>query len=253
MSEVVDLGGRTAVVTGASSGIGEAVVRALARRGVHTWAVARRADRLQALCRDVARDESETAEVWPLVADLRVDADRTAMWERIGQGPIDILVNNAGIGFLAPLTSGATEEWLAMLELNVLALAVCTREAIALMNRDDRAGHIVHISSMSGHRVTDGGGMYGATKMAVRSLTESLRRELREENSRIRISAVSPGTVVTEFHSRLYGSEELAREGYAQFPPLLAGDVARAVVYAVEQPPHVQVHDVLVRATEQRT
>ena len=162
-----------------------------------------------------------------------------------------MLVNNAGLGHDAPLTSGKTEHWRDMLEVNILALCVCTREAVAQMHDRGGDGYIIHISSMSGHRVPGGSGVYSATKFAVRSLTEGLRAELRAQASRVRISAISPGFVETEFAAQYHRSEDTAREIYSRFPVLQADDIAEAVRYLLGSPQHVQVHDILMRPTEQ--
>ena len=112
---------------------------------------------------------------------------------------------------------------------------------------------VIHIGSMSGHRVPGTGGVYSATKFAVRSLTEGLRRELRAADSDVRVSAISPGYVETEFAAVYSSSEQAARETYARFPCLQPEDVAAAVLHALEQPPHVQIHDILLRPTRQPT
>src|SRR5207237_2939991 len=111
---------------------------------------------------------------------------------------VDLLVNNAGLGRVAPLGSAPTERWREMFEVNVLGLCIATREAIQDMERRGVAGHVVHVSSMAGHRVPGpDSGFYAATKFAVRALTEALRRELRERKSAIRVTAISPGHVHT--------------------------------------------------------
>src|SRR5690606_13402210 len=144
--------------------------------------------------------------------DLRderaIDALFSAVRERFGG--VDVLVNNAGLGRAAPPTSGATEHWREMLELNVLAPCICTREAIRDMRARGADGHVIHVSSMAAHRVPAGSGVYSATKFAVRSLTEGLRQELRELKSGIRVTAISPGFVETEFAERYHGSADAA-------------------------------------------
>ncbi|MBC8072033.1 MAG: SDR family NAD(P)-dependent oxidoreductase, partial [Deltaproteobacteria bacterium] len=166
-------------------------------------------------------------------------------------GGVDLLVNDAGLGRDAPLVSGATEHFREMLEVNVLALAVCTREAVADMQRRGVAGHIVHVSSMAAHRVPHGGGVYAASKHAVRGLLEALRQELRAANSPIRVSAVSPGFVRTEFAAVASGDPEAGTHTYGRFTVLEPDDVAQLVRTIVTAPPHVQIHDILVRSTEQ--
>ena len=240
--------GKVALVTGASSGIGEAVASRLAAAGMRVAVCARRKERLDAL---VAR--AGDAEVLPLAVDLRDEAQILRMFEAVREkwGGVDVLVNNAGLGRKAPLTEGDTEGWREMLEVNVLALCICTREAVRDMRRRGDRGHVVHVASMAAHRVPPGSGVYSATKYAVRSLTEGLRQELRELGSAVRVSALSPGFVETEFHQVFLGDAEQARKTYSRFKVLEPADVADAGEYVLGAPDHVQVHDVLMRPTEQ--
>jgi NADP-dependent 3-hydroxy acid dehydrogenase YdfG len=138
-----------------------------------------------------------------------------------------------------------------MLEVNVLALCVCTREAVKDMRARGDAGHVIHVSSMAAHRVPAGSGVYSATKYAVRSLTEGLRQELRALESGIRVTAISPGFVETEFAERYHDSREAAAKTYGRFKVLEDGDVAEAIAWALAAPAHMQVHDVLIRPTDQ--
>jgi NADP-dependent 3-hydroxy acid dehydrogenase YdfG len=242
--------GKVALVTGASSGIGRAVALDLGKAGMRVALLARRIERLDAV-RSMIEAAGGTALC--VAADLRVEADILAAFEtvRARLGGVDVLVNSAGIGRVAPLMSGATADFRALLELNVLALAICTREAIADMQLRGAAGHIVHIASMSAHRVQLGSGMYAATKHGVRALTEGLRRELREAGSGIRVSAVSPGDVETELKSVMYGSAEAARAKAPPYRPLDPEDVSAAVLHALSAPAHAEIHDILLRPTAQ--
>ncbi len=234
-----------ALVTGASAGIGDAIARTLHADGYRVAVCARRHQRLRQLAHDLGD------RVLPCPTDLRREADIMALFARIRStwGRLDVLVNNAGLGHDAPLCSGATEHWREMLEVNVLALAVCTREAIAAMGT--RAGHIVHISSMSAHRVPAGSGMYSATKFAVRSLTEGLRLELQAAGSPIRVSSISPGFVRTEFAEHYHGDPAKAEQTYGRFEVLRADDVADTVRFVLSRPQRTQIHDILLRPTEQ--
>lgn len=246
-----NLHGKIALVTGASSGIGEAIVRILAEQGVRVVLSARRESRLQGMADDLRRAGTD---VLVLPADVRDCDALQSVFRSIRKewGGVDILINSAGLGRVAPLVSGATDAWREMLEVNVLALAVCTREAIQDMRDRSGHGHIIHIASMSGHRVPEGtGGMYSATKHAVKAMTEALRRELRAVNSPIRISSVSPGFVETEFAKVMTGSAELAQQTYTRYPCLQPSDVARTVLHMLTQPEHVEIHDVLIRPTAQ--
>ncbi len=235
-----------ALVTGASAGIGASIVRKLHAAGLRVAFCARRVDRIEAL-------EAELGErAWAIPCDLRDEASIDSMFDAIRArwGGVTVLVNNAGLGHDAPLRTGTTELWREMLEVNVLALCICTREALKDMG--DR-GHVIHISSMAGHRVPGGSGVYSATKHAVKALTEGLRLELREAGSNVRVSAISPGYVETEFAAHYNKSEEQAAQTYARFPCLQPDDVAEGLLYLLAQPAHVQVHDLLMRPTRQPT
>jgi len=245
------LDGRVAVVTGASSGIGAATARALAAAGAKMIVSARRDDRLRALAAEI---EGKGGEVEVVRADMRVEEEIRAIFEAAARrfGGTDVLVNNAGLGLAAPITTGETEQWRTMLDVNVLGLAIASREAIRNMERRGAAGHVLHVSSMAAHRVpSPDATMYAATKHAVRAITEGMRQELRAKKSPIRVTEISPGYVETEFAEVFSGSAEVASKTYGRFKVLEAGDVARAIVWAVTQPPHVEVHDVLVRPTGQ--
>lgn len=249
-----ELEGKVALVTGASSGIGAAVAKMLARRGAKVAICARRQARLDALKAEI-EDENVGATVWTHAIDLREPVAIISMFEAMASqlGPVDVLINNAGLGRPAPLSErgDAYAGWAEMLDVNVMALSVCTAEAIAQMRPRDAAGHIVHVSSLAGHRIPKEGGFYGATKHAVRALTEGLRRELHEQGSQIRVSAISPGNVRTEFGTVYFGDAQQADEMYARMEPLTAEDIATAVEFVLTAPEHVQVHDVLLRPRTQ--
>jgi NADP-dependent 3-hydroxy acid dehydrogenase YdfG len=246
------LHGRVAMITGASSGIGEAIAEMLADEGAHLVLLARREDRLAALASRIAA-RAPAVEVLALGCDLRDEARILAAFEAARErfGGVDVLVNNAGLGRDATLCRGATEDWREMLEVNVLALCICTREAVSDMRRRGDRGHVVHISSMAAHRIPRGSGVYSATKFAVRSLTEGLRLELREAGSAIRVTAVSPGFVETEFAEVYHRDPTAGPRTYGRYPVLRPRDVAATVRHVLTAPPHVQLHDVLLRPTQQ--
>ncbi|MBE9077496.1 SDR family NAD(P)-dependent oxidoreductase [Romeria aff. gracilis LEGE 07310] len=241
----------TALVTGASSGIGRAIALRLAQEGYDLAICARRQDRLDELSQTL----KQHGDVLAQPVDLRDEGQILDFFSAIKTrwGYLDVLVNNAGLGHNQPLLNGSTEGWREMLDVNVLALCICTRETVQLMQANGDSGHIVHISSMSGHRVPSLSGLYSATKFAVRSLTEGLRRELRAADSNIRVSSISPGYVETEFAEKYHQSAEKAQETYSRFPVLQPQDIANAVSYVLSQPSYVQVHDILVRPTGQET
>jgi NADP-dependent 3-hydroxy acid dehydrogenase YdfG len=240
----VTLAGKTAVVTGASSGIGEATVRRLAREGCNVVLAARREDRLKAL----AAELGEGALAAP--TDVRDPAACAALVARAVErfGSLEILVNNAGIGLYGSLAEGNPEDWRRMFEVNVLGVLYTTRAAVRKMLRQG-AGDVVFVSSLAGRRVPRADGtVYAATKHALSAVAEGLRMDVHDKG--IRVINVEPGLVRTEFPTSSYPSAE---EYYAEkeYSPLEAEDVAAAVVYALNQPSRVSVNEILVRPTEQ--
>lgn len=249
----MELTGKVAIVTGASSGIGEATALALARRGVAVTLTARRQERLERVAGEVDRAGGRSL---VHAADVRSETELLALFEASQRhwGRLDILVNAAGVGVAAPLHEGATEDWRAMLETNVLALAMATREALGRFD-EKRGGHVIHLSSLSGHRVPPGGrgsGFYAATKFAVRALTEALRLELGARGNPSRVSEISPGYVATAFFEGYYrGDRKRIEETLTRFRILDPADIAAAVIWVLEAPGHVAIHDVLLRSREQ--
>ncbi|XP_022525622.2 dehydrogenase/reductase SDR family member 11 [Astyanax mexicanus] len=248
--------GRVALVSGASVGIGAAVVKELVQHGMKVVGCARSVDKIEKLAAECARSGFRGTLI-PYKCDLSVEEEIINMFSAIKsshQG-VDVLINNAGLALPEPLLTGRTSSWRNMIDVNVIALSVCTREAYQSMkerNVDD--GHIINVNGMSGHRVVHSADVhfYCSTKYAVTALTEGLRQELRDAKSHIRATCISPGLVETEFVYRLYRENpEKAAATYRDKKCLQAGDVASAVVYALSSPPHVQIGDVQMRAVEQ--
>uniref|UniRef100_A0AAY4EQU4 Dehydrogenase/reductase SDR family member 11 n=1 Tax=Denticeps clupeoides TaxID=299321 RepID=A0AAY4EQU4_9TELE len=193
----------------------------------------------------------------PYKCDLSNEEEILSMFSAIKtlHRGVDVCINNAGLAHNEPLLSGRTEGWRKMIDVNVLALSICTREAYQSMRErgvDD--GHIININSMAGHRVVPGADehFYCATKYAVTALTEGLRQELREAKTHIRATSISPGIVETEFAFRHYDSDpEKAAAVYESIKCLKAADIASAVTYVLSAPPHVQIGDVQMRPVEQ--
>ena len=234
------------IVTGATSGIGWAIATHLCQKGHHVIALGRRAERLEQL-KQQQREAKGTIQTF--CVDLR-DLDAIArVFDQLSH--IDVLINNAGLGHASSLIDGNPNDWRETLDVNVLALSVCTQKAVQNMIANDVAGNIIHISSMSAHRVPQGSGMYSASKFAVRSLTEGLRKELRERNLPIRVTSISPGFVETEFAEQYHKSKEKAQEIYGQYQVLHAHDIAHQVEMLIDLPPHVEIHDILMRPTQQ--
>jgi NADP-dependent 3-hydroxy acid dehydrogenase YdfG len=238
------LGGKTAVVTGASSGIGEATVRLLAQNGCNVVLAARREDRLRSLVAELG--EGTLA----VPTDVTDPAACEALISRAVEtfGSLDILVANAGIGLYGSIPDGEPEDWRLMFEVNVLGVLYTTRAAVRHM-LGLGSGDVVFVSSLAGRRVPGAEGtVYAATKHALTAAAEGLRMDVHDKG--IRVINVEPGLVRTQFPESSYPSAE---EYYAQrdFSPLEAEDVAQAVLYAVEQPPRVSVNEIVVRPTEQ--
>ncbi|XP_028320377.1 dehydrogenase/reductase SDR family member 11-like [Gouania willdenowi] len=247
---------RVALVTGASVGIGAAIAAELVRCGMKVVGCARDVDKIQKLA-DVCQRAGYSGVLVPYKCDLTNEEEILSMFANIKaqHSGVDVCINNAGLAHAEPLLSGQTSGWKNMIDVNILGLSICTREAYQSMkerNIDD--GHIIHINSMSGHRIVPVADthFYSATKFAVTALTEGLRHELREANSRIRVSGISPGRVDTEFSSRLHKNKpDLAANANTDLKVLAASDVAEAVTYVLSAPPHVQIGDVQMRPVEQ--
>ncbi len=244
------LDAKVAVVTGASSGIGEATVRALAAEGAAVVAGARRKERLDGLVEEVTRAGGRAVAVECDVTDEEQAHDliQRAVEE---YGRIDILVNNAGVMLLSTVGKGLSDQWRQMFEVNVLGLLYTTDAAIEVMKRQ-QSGHIVNVSSLAGRKVTrDTSGVYAGTKHAVGAISEGLRMELLEDN--IRVTMVEPGAVKTELPDHI--TDEEAREGLnsllEQLDPLQAEDIANAIVYVVTQPQRVSINEILIRPSQQ--
>jgi NADP-dependent 3-hydroxy acid dehydrogenase YdfG len=236
-----------AVVTGASSGIGEATVRSLAAEGAAVVAGARRKERLHGLVEEVTRDGGKAIAV---ECDLTDEQQAHALVDRaIGEfGRIDILVNNAGVMLLSKVEKGLSDEWRQMFDVNVLGLLYATDAAVEAMKRQG-SGHIVNVSSVAGRKTRPTGGVYSGTKFAVNAISEAMRQELLEDG--IRITIVEPGAVATELTEHI--TDEEVRKGLKQrnIEPLRSEDVANAIAYAVSQPQRVSVNEILIRPTQQ--
>ena len=243
------LDGKVAVVTGASSGIGEATAEALAAEGAAVVVAARREDRLADLAE---RIRGGGGRVLAAVCDVTDESQAHGLIRQAVEefGRVDILVNNAGVMLLSSVGKGLSEEWRRMFDVNVLGLLYTTDAAIETMKNQD-GGHLVNISSLAGRKVTrDSSGVYAGSKHAVGAISEGLRQELLQDD--IRVTIIEPGAVETELPDHI--TDEDAREslgGLLDLEIMQAEDVANAIVYAVTQPPRVSVNEILLRPTQQ--
>jgi 3-hydroxy acid dehydrogenase / malonic semialdehyde reductase len=242
---------RIVLVTGASSGIGEACARRFAAEGARLVLWARRQERLAEVAASIEAGHGRG--VTTALIDVR---DRSAVFaaaERLAaeDSVPHLLINNAGLasGF-APIHEGDPDDWDRMIDTNVKGLLNVSRAIIPLMHERGR-GHVINIGSMAGHQTYPRGNVYGATKFAVRALTEGMNLDL--AGSAIRVSSVDPGLVETEFSMvRFHGDSDRARQVYAGFTPLTGDDVADAVLYVAGVPDHVNVLDLVLLPTAQR-
>jgi 3-hydroxy acid dehydrogenase / malonic semialdehyde reductase len=243
--------GKLVLVTGASSGIGEACARRFAAEGADLALWARREDRLRRLAQDLAREHGVAVRL--AAVDVRdreaVAAEVAASLEAVG--PPHILLNNAGLAAgLDPLQSGDFDDWDRMIETNITGLLNVTRLLLPAMI-DAGRGHVINIGSTAGLMVYPRGNVYAATKFAVRALSDGLNLDL--AGTPLRVSSVDPGFVETEFSLvRFRGDEERAEGVYRGFQPLSGDDVADAVLYVANLPPHASVARLVLQPTAQR-
>ncbi len=246
----MNLKGKIALVTGATSGIGKATALALAREGCNIIITGRRTQRLKEVCQEIEKRFQK--ECLSLTLDVR---DRKAVEQTLGNLPekwqaVDILINNAGLARgLSKLHEGDPDDWEQMIDTNVKGLLYVSRTIVPGMVAR-RRGHIVNIGSIAGHEVYPGGNVYCATKHAVDALTKGLRIDL--VDTPIRVSTVDPGLVETEFSVvRFKGDTERAKSVYKGLQPLTAEDIAETIVFIVTRPSHVQIAEVIIFPTAQ--
>jgi NADP-dependent 3-hydroxy acid dehydrogenase YdfG len=248
------LDGTVALVTGASSGIGEATARDLAGQGAAVALVARRAERLDALAGRI-REDGGTALV--VQADVTEEPQAADAVERCVSelGRLDMLINNAGMMLLGPILDAPLDEWERMVRINVLGLLYCAHAALPhlLDAAEDDPRHVadvVNISSVAGRVARSGSGVYNLTKHGVGAFSESLRQEVTARH--VRVSLVEPGAVSTELagHNRPEILESI-QQRFGDVERLHAEDIADAIGYIVTRPRHVAINELLVRPTEQ--
>lgn len=239
---------RIAFITGATSGIGKATAEAFAGAGIDLILCGRRKDRLD----EVAAELSARVKVTTLIFDVRNNGEVSAMVNSLPDEwkNIDILVNNAGNAHgLGTLDQGDTEDWDAMIDGNVKGLLYVSKAIIPLLLERGK-GHIVNISSIAGKQTYANGAVYCASKAAVEVISEGMRLELTQHG--VKVTNVAPGAVETEFSLvRFKGDEDRADKVYQGFEPLQAGDIADAILYAVNAPGRVTIADITILAGAQ--
>ncbi|AKG21432.1 SDR family oxidoreductase [Calothrix sp. 336/3] len=243
------LQGKVAIVTGASSGIGEATAIALAAEGALVAIAARRTDRLDGVAKHI---EGRGGKVLSITTDITDETQVGDLIEKTNAefGQVDILVNNAGIGVLGAIDTGNPADWRKAIDVNVLGVLYATHAVLPIL-KAQKSGHIVNISSVAGRTARAGVGVYNATKWGVNALSEALRQEVYQDN--IRVTIIEPGLVDTEFSNLISDpvAKERSEERRKRITPLKSEDIANAIIYALTQPPHVNVNEILIRPTAQ--
>ncbi len=237
---------KVVVITGASSGIGEATARVLSKAGASIVAVARRKDRLDQLVSDIEASGGKAIAVEADVTSLD-DMQRAANTAKDTFGKLDVWVNNAGVMPLSPVEMNRIDEWTWMVDVNIKGVLNGVAAAQPLM-RERGSGHFVNVSSVAGHLVFPGAAVYCATKFAVRALSEGIRME---SDGSIRVTNISPGAIKTELADHIAVPE--IKEGVKQFTDIAidADAIAEAIHYAVAQPADVDVNEMIIRPSKQ--
>ena len=241
---------KVALITGATSGIGEATALMFASNGYNLIITGRRSDRLKTL-KNKLKDDS--IKVLDLCFDVR---EENQVKEMIGKLPqdwraIDVLVNNAGLaaGFDS-IDRGDTDDWNRMIDTNIKGLLYVTKEVVGIMKENNTEGHIINIGSIAGKEVYPHGNVYCATKHAVDALTKGMRLDLLKYN--IKVTQICPGAAETEFSLvRFHDDAEQAKSVYKGYDPLVAMDIADCIWFAVSRPKHVNINDMVVMPTAQ--
>ncbi len=246
MSQNVE--GKVVVITGASSGLGEATAKILSAQGATVVLGARRQDRIQALAKELTAGGGKALAVATDVADRQqvknlVDAAVEAY------GRVDVMINNAGLMPQALLERLQVDEWERMIDVNLKGVLYGIAAALPIM-KQQKSGHFINVSSVAGHKVGPGFAVYAATKFAVRALTEGLRQEVKPYN--IRTTVISPGAVATELPNSVTDPEAADRIRKFYAASAIPADLfARTVAFAISQPDEVDINEILFRPTAQ--
>ncbi|OYD92816.1 oxidoreductase [Nostoc sp. 'Peltigera membranacea cyanobiont' 213] len=237
---------KVVIITGASSGLGEATAKRLAASGAKLMLAARREDRLKELLTAIAKSGG-TATYQVIDVTDRSQVEALAKKTLSTYGRIDVLINNAGLMPLSPLDQVKVKEWDRMIDVNIKGVLYGIAAVLPIM-RQQKSGHVINLSSVAGHKVFAGSAVYCATKYAVRAISEGLRLE---SNGEIRSTNISPGAVATELTSTITDKDTAAGINQLYAIAIDADAIARAIVYAIEQPDDVDVNEIIIRPTRQ--
>ncbi len=243
--------GRTAVITGSFSGIGGGITKALLKQGMNVVGCEETLERLDEFTKSL---EGPGVFV-PVKCDVRIEEEILTMFEVAKEkfGGVDVCVNNAGCGRIASILEGKTTDWKTLMDISILGMSICTREAVKSMKEKGvNDGHIINIGSIFGHYVPKGfpsSNMYTAVKAAAIALTEGTRNELCSLGKGFRVTVINPGYVDTNFDTNMRGAEA-AKKAKGNIKCMQPEDIADAVVYILGAPPHVQVTTLVIETTE---
>lgn len=238
---------KVVIITGASSGIGEATAKLLAKNGAKLVLAARREDRLQALKEEIEQLGGQA--VYQVTDVTKTEQlDQLAKLAQETYGSVDVLVNNAGLMPLSQLHKNKQDEWDTMVDVNIKGVLYGIGAVLPYM-RKQKSGHIINISSVAGHEVMPSSAVYSGTKFAVRAITEGLRKEESVDNN-IRATIISPGAVDTELKDHI--TDEEIKQGIGNIQAIDADAIARAINYAVSEPDDVSINEILIRPTAQK-
>ncbi|MCA1023218.1 SDR family oxidoreductase [Halobacillus litoralis] len=239
---------QTAVITGASSGIGRAIAHSLAEQGSHVVLAARRAERLQELADEITSQYQVEAKVVETDVTKREDVENLVKETKDAFGRVDMFINNAGVMLLSFLKNDHVDEWEQMVDVNIKGVLYGIHAGLPVMLEQD-SGHIINVSSVAGHEVFPSSTVYSATKYAVKALSMGMEKELAKTG--VRVTNISPGAVETELTDHITDGDVLDMFKDRSMQPLEAADIANAVSYAVSQPKTVNVNEIIVRPLHQ--
>lgn len=241
------LKGQTALITGASAGIGAATAKALADTGCNLVLCARRLDRLEKLKSELGKKVS--VEIFQLDVSKKSAIEKLAKEHSTVLSKIDILINNAGLAKgMDPLQKGSLEDWDVMIDTNIKGLLYLTRQVLPFMI-EKKSGHILNLGSVAGRWTYPNGNVYAATKFFVRALSESIR--LDTLGSGVRVTNIEPGMVETEFSEVRLQDKVKAKKVYEGMTPLSAADIADSIVWSLSRPAHVNIQEMVIFPTDQ--